>query len=118
MQNIAESMLNLLKTTTPTVLMAGEWHLPYVTEEERNTYDLETLKKMSVARCARTSYKLFDGTNSTMEQDTTRYKSLKKDKHMSPFEHQAQCITNQYRAVRSNNLTNWFQLRQSVEEQK
>lgn len=115
MQNIAESMLNLLKTTTPTVLMAGEWHLPYITEEERNTYDLETLKKLSVARCARTSYKLFDGTNSTVKQDTTRYEDLKKDKHMSPFEHQAQCITNQYRAVKSNNLTNWFQLRQMIE---
>jgi thymidylate synthase ThyX len=42
--------------STPTPLDYGQWHLPYVTEEERADMALALLQRVSSARVARTSY--------------------------------------------------------------
>jgi hypothetical protein len=72
------------------ILKAGEWHLPYVTDEEKVQYDLETQKKLSVARSARISYTPFDG-NGSIEKELERYELLvgSEPLHASPAEHQA-----------------------------
>lgn len=65
------------------------WHLPYITQEEKEIYDLETLKKISSARCARISYVPFDG-NGSVEKELERYSKLASiPLHASPMEHVA-----------------------------
>lgn len=90
------------------VLYPGQWHLPYVTREEME-HDLivwrfsdaadayvtpgegisDIAKKISSARCARISYKPFDG-NGSFEKELERYGSLVGNDavHASPLEHQ------------------------------
>jgi len=74
----------------------GEWHLPLITEEERASHDVEVLKRVSVARCARTSYKTHEGRVATVQEDydlctrlETTYEDPLEPGHLSPFEHQA-----------------------------
>jgi hypothetical protein len=77
----------------------GEWHLPYITAVEwqddeggRISYGpkLEALKVLSAARCARLSYKPFDG-NPDYDAEKTRYDRLVSSTpvHASPTEHLA-----------------------------
>lgn len=76
-------------------LRPGEWHLPYITEADRlkrpyGKFGIEWLRKISAARCARISYKPFDG-DASYERELERYESLvTADRvHASPTEHQA-----------------------------
>lgn len=64
------------------------WHLPYVTAEEQQTLGLEDAKKVSVARCARTSYARH-GQVKDLEDDLQLHDRLAAAGHWSPFEHQA-----------------------------
>lgn len=79
----------------------GQWHLPYITKNDRDYACLDmglgvgeaannVLRKISAARCARISYKPFDGDGS-IERELARYDQLiSSDRlHASPTEHQA-----------------------------
>lgn len=80
-------------------LAPGEWHLPYITDEDRaRAYARERvgeanaiLQKLSVARSARISYAPFDG-DASIERELERYNLLvgSHPLHASPAEHQAQ----------------------------
>lgn len=82
------------------VLEPGQWHLPFITDDERRdayngpsqTLSIESLKMLSVARCASTSYKTVDGFDMTMDRAKSIYDGLlSMDRvHASPFEHVAQ----------------------------
>lgn len=77
----------------------GEWHLPYIAKEEFESCQRELLPAISAARCARVSYKPFDMNSSNIDRDIELSQSLWKDKHLSPFEHQAMaCATGAYHA--------------------
>lgn len=90
--------------STVQTLRPGEWHLPFITDEDqyfvrtcdtRNFPEIQTLeealRKLSVARCASTSYKTVDGFNMTLEKAVEIYdRLLGKPFHASPFEHVAQ----------------------------
>jgi Thymidylate synthase complementing protein. len=81
-------------------LLPGEWHLPYITESDREFVAEETdgdigkmldmLLKISAARCARISYTPFDG-NASYEREIERFNLLVTSEriHASPTEHQA-----------------------------
>ncbi|KDR87705.1 hypothetical protein K538_07065 [Agrobacterium tumefaciens GW4] len=74
-------------------LSPGEWHLPFISEEETCSVALNSsdLQKLSVARCASTSYKTTDGFDMTFERAEAIYDKLHtKPFHASPFEHVAQ----------------------------
>lgn len=106
---LADAMYCEHHFSTPYLLMHGEWHLPYIEREDltavewhlrqnRITRDMppyresvELLKKVSAARCARTSYLTFEGKRSTVQEDLTLCEKLIKAElvHASPFEHQA-----------------------------
>lgn len=90
-QDLAHKMREAIEASTPKLLQPGEWHLPYVTDEERATHPITLLLKLSAARCARVSYKLFDGTSTSVEKDLETYGKLVNARrlHASPFEHQA-----------------------------
>lgn len=104
---LADAMWTALQGSTPRPLAPGQWHLPYVTEEERTRVtDLDMgngnvgeqpffvdsdLIKMSVARCARVSYLTHDGKEPDFEKDLALYDRLvgSEPLHASPAEHQA-----------------------------
>jgi thymidylate synthase ThyX len=82
-------------TSTPTVLRPGEWHLPYVTEEDREEVksraeDSFLLVKISAGRCARTSY-LTQECKRSLQADIDLHDKLVSSKpmHASPLEHVA-----------------------------
>ena len=107
--DLATQMYDLMQRRQPKPLAMGEWHLPYIEDydwdkadeyarKDRITRDipqhtelLEIVKKVSVARCARTSYNNFEGKISTIEEDIKLYDFLvvAVPLHASPAEHQA-----------------------------
>jgi len=94
MDYLAKEMKHLLQNNLPKELFFGDWHLPYVTEEERKTLSLKNQLVVSTARCCRVSYNNHGGTLSTLEQDYNTYEKLGlhqnvEPKHFSPAEHQA-----------------------------
>lgn len=98
-KELALAMFNAMAGSQPTHLKPGEWHLPYVTEDERReayfgpsqTPAWEQLKRISVARCARVSYLTHDGRPTSVEEDLELYNRLlgSAPLHASPAEHQA-----------------------------
>lgn len=98
---LAVAMWEAREASTPQVLQPGWWHLPYVptTDSSGNGIswderldDIETVRKVSVARCARVSYKSFETRReSTLEEDVALYAKLLSAHplHASPAEHQA-----------------------------
>lgn len=67
------------------------WHLPYVTDLERQNLNIERCIKMSAARCAWVSYKPFDESEGSNYEKVNRTlsKLLSTPMHASPFEHAA-----------------------------
>lgn len=91
---LAEKMWHARRASTPRILHAGEWHLPYFRWEERgeDITDWSQAIRQSVARCARVSYKPFDADRpSTLNEDLALYEKLlgAQPLHASPAEHQA-----------------------------
>lgn len=89
---LATAMKAAMDASKPQLLYPGEWHLPYITQAEHEDprFAVPLLQKLSVARCARLSYKPFDG-NADLESELKRYESLvvSRPVHASPAEHQA-----------------------------
>jgi thymidylate synthase ThyX len=109
MRAAAEAMRDALEVSTPRALMPGEWHLPYIQEVEYSMTDIDTLTKLSAARCARVSYKTFDGTVDR-NADLALYEKLVSQGHWSPLEH----VCRPHDMVgrkQIGNLEKWTQLR-------
>lgn len=96
-RSLAEVMWRKYKTNTPHQLRPGSWHLPFI-DRELGAEDpvllvrLDLAIKVSVARCARTSYESHEtGKRSTVEEDLALYDKLvgAQPLHASPAEHQA-----------------------------
>lgn len=87
---LAIVMREAMDASKPKVLLDGEWHLPYVLEEEYSN-TLANLRKMSAARCARVSYLTHDGKTPDIDKDLELYSRLidSEPMHASPIEHQA-----------------------------
>lgn len=94
---LAKLIKRAMNDSKPTLRNAGQWHMPYIMDSDWDTvatmpHDiaLETLKKISVARCARLSYAPFDG-NGSIEKELARYEKLMVSRpvHASPAEHVA-----------------------------
>ncbi len=105
-RELASLMKEVQAHSTPTILQPGEWHLPYVTDKDREDVKLfgeswtwngtvldqmETLRRISAARCARVSYKLHDGSKTDFGKDLELFERLlvSQPLHASPAEHQA-----------------------------
>ena len=108
-QELARLMKEAMQDSIPKSIHYGEWHLPYITEDDwkaaerfcqigRITRDmpryeekLDIVRKVSVARCARVSYKAFDGKVAPIEEDLKLFEKLlgSQPMHASPAEHQA-----------------------------
>jgi hypothetical protein len=88
-QALADSMSTVMRQSEPKELKLGEWHIPYVKEDENMSWD--DAIKCSVARCARVSYLNHDNSNPDIEKDISLHDKLvaSKPRHGSPAEHQA-----------------------------
>lgn len=99
-QIVAKMMRDAMNASKPTTLLEGEWHIPFITEEDINeacdnptcTVDDEWLVKLSVARCARVSYLTHDTNKRDVKADLALHDRLQASGHMSPFEHCAQVV--------------------------
>lgn len=93
-----------------------EYHIPYVTTKELETYGVRESMMISAARCARVSYLNHDGSEPDVEKDLKLAKHLKEAFHMSPFEHQA---TDAYMPhSRFFNLQGWKSQRYQLESKR
>jgi hypothetical protein len=137
--DLARLVKQAIDVAVPQALKPGEWHLPYIDGEDREEAYLrfgETeqgyklgiawLRKIDSARCARISYKPFDG-DASYERELDRYESLISSSriHASPMEHQASpderviCpMTGQPQQWKNpelhGNLPGWIQHRQLI----
>lgn len=112
-QILAESIIDALNESKPRLLKQGEWHLPFVTDEEREKYSPEELLKFSAARCARVSYLLHDGTKTNPQKDIDLHDRLVVEQpvHASPAEHQGQAAP---KGTRSGNFVGFIQYRKTL----
>lgn len=95
MQELAKCMKQAMDGSTPTPIPRGAWHLPYIGQNDlKANLKLDALIKFSVARCARVSYNLHDGTEPNIEKDVKLYTQLLESGHLTPFEHQAAPMEN------------------------
>lgn len=87
-KKLAELMKKAMDNSTPSLLTTGEWHLPYVMDEEK-ALPIDQQRKLSTARCARVSYLNHDRSNPDPAKDVNLHDRLYESGHFSPFEHQA-----------------------------
>lgn len=89
-QALARAMKNARKNSIPEKLEWGQWHLPYITDEDR-WLDEYTLRKVSAARCARVSYLTHENKRPKLTDDIKLFErlALHSPVHASPLEHQA-----------------------------
>ncbi len=112
---LAEKIKESIDNAPVELLNPGEWHLPWIREEDyadadsfaRHCSDVypnnseprsasqiasSNLKKLSTARCASTSYKTVEGFDMTLDKALLLHEKLAKDipMHASPMEHVAQ----------------------------
>ena len=116
MQALAYAMRDAMEGSTPQMRWQGDWHLPYISAEERESHGPDLLARISAARCARVSYLLHDGTQPSLEKDLALFKRLAGNTpmHSSPLEHQAQPLASWNQP--SRNFLGWKQFRETYEE--
>jgi hypothetical protein len=114
-QTLAKAMYDAIESSKSVKREHAEWHLPYITDEERNYYDEEDLLKASTARCARVSYSNHDGTAANLANDIILHDRLVGSVpiHASPAEHQATPGDPEYWY---RNFRGWIQYRDRVEQ--
>ena len=132
----AEMMHEAFSNSTPRLLGEGEWHTPYLSDEEKATLSRVDAAQISAARCARVSYLSHDGKRD-LDADLGLYQRLVNAHpawHGSPLEHVAtpwsvNCerqdrtfpdIHGEWQRIirevpRFGNLLGWRQLRLEVE---
>ena len=122
MQALASCIREAIENAEPIDLSDGSWHLPFVLDEERETFPLEWLLDYSAARCARISY-ANHGTNQIDRiKDLKLATRLSEDGHRTPFEHQARKLRCEDKGIYfrddahwSANFRGWFQYRKEIE---
>lgn len=133
-QKLAFLMLEEMNNSTPKLLQAGEWHVPFgdnmdkekinnliESESGENPNNLFNLKefqndykvKIATARCARVSYTVVgeEGKPDNYENDVKLHDRLLAMGHLSPFEHCAQATDSE---GWSGNFLGWTQYRKML----
>ncbi len=130
---LALQMRSLYQSSKPTKLYSGQTHMPFIDAvdivnarnhiafeadnlSERVTLQLAVLKRMSAARCARTTYLLRDGQRPTVEKDLSTSKMLFESvpPHLSPSEHVAEAMSE---PGQSGNFSGWKQFRKEFKNE-
>jgi thymidylate synthase ThyX len=112
-QALARQMRLKMDESVPQQLPWGEWHLPYISEEDyQKDINADQLRAVSAARCARVSYLTHEGQETHWKDDIALAERLLKDGHMSPFEHIAQ---SRLLGENYNNFSGWRSYRWGLE---
>lgn len=113
-QVVARCMRVAMDASRPRTLQAGEWHLPFLSPLENLSPQHDMLKRLSAARCARTSYLTHDKQRPDRAQDYKLFDRLAgaAPQHLSPTEHQA---TPSGDTAFHANFRGWKQFRQEVD---
>jgi Thymidylate synthase complementing protein len=85
----ADMMFDAMAASSPKPIEEGEWHLPFILDEERgHRWTTGDLCWISAGRCARVSYLTHEGQREPLK-DIVLAQQLFAKGHMSPFEHMA-----------------------------
>lgn len=128
MYAVSLAMKEAQDASAPKTLDFGEWHLPYINEEDREYVSnlvacqgghlcpsfisdrKEVLKKISAGRCARVSYLTHDGKRDPLEDIKLAEKMAgARPMHPSPFEHVA--TPARFSSTVYGNFKGWHQMR-------
>ena len=114
-QELARTIFRSINHSTPKLIEHGDWHLPYISDEEKEQHPLQDLLKASTARCARVSYSNHDGSKPNINRDVDLHDKLVASRpiHASPAEHQA---TPGGYDMWHKNFRGWVQYRDYVEQ--
>jgi hypothetical protein len=110
----ADAMRDARSASVPAEVANGDWHLPYITDQDRaEVGDRTLLQKVSAARCGRVSYLNHEGRRD-LDDDLGLYERfvLADPPHASPLEHVATPAGSTDLPV--GNLSGWAQLRHRV----
>lgn len=128
----ADAMKAAYEASQPRTVTMGNWHLPYVQDDEYHEHETSTLVMLSSARCARVSY-LTQAGERDIAEDINLYTRLTSatPMHASPLEHVATPYNSNLQEVvvisrpngnlkplilpRYGNLLGWHQHRFDVE---
>jgi hypothetical protein len=125
-QALAEAMWDARNESIPEPLVAGMWHIPFMSKIDSSKLKSiagvdvsQEMIKIATAKCARVSYTTVGSENkSEHTADIELYNRLLESGHMSPFEHCAQvmCETDYYERPWSRNFKGFMQYRELVED--
>lgn len=117
LRRVAELMKDTYRTSIPTPLEDGQWHLPLLQDDEQDwaTENIEDAIKVCCGRSARVSYLTHDGKRDHAK-DIELYDRLTEGGHMSPLEHVARPMTSEELEAGewSGNFRGWHQHRKDV----
>lgn len=119
-QQTAKLMRDAIDDSTPNRLEWGEWHLPLVTEWEREHGGQGVWlapAKISAGRCARVSYKTHKN-EEIAEESISRWNRLQSSGHWSPAEHPAKAVANECIGRDLGNYKGFRQLRKFYLDEK
>jgi thymidylate synthase ThyX len=115
---VAGLMQEQYESHAPEKLDYGQWHLPYVTDEEKKNETDEVLVNASVMRCARVSFLRHDGVKDTKADAEACVKQLLTPGHMSPLEHPAVVPNIGTIQLWFGNFCGWIQYRKTIMGEK
>lgn len=112
---LAQAMKAAMEDSSPRFVEPGHWHIPYLLAGEKETLTTHDQIRVSVARCARVSYKTHDGRVPETEEDLALYERLASavPPHLSPLEHQA--TPDDMNSFTWGNFDKWTQYRRLME---
>jgi thymidylate synthase ThyX len=111
-QKIAGMMRDVMEASEPKEFCYGDWHLPYITDEDYSSENAGLhIGAISAARCARVSYLTHEGKRD-ISADSALATRLLASGHLSPFEHPA-CADVRTDAY-FGNLRGWVSYRKHI----
>ena len=116
MKALADAMWEAHQASTPLVLSRHDWHLPYISEWDRENMSTIQLLISSAARCARVSYSNHNGSSPSFQDDLALYEKLVTADlvHASPLEHQAMPDPDGFQENLWGNFQGFIQYRKTV----
>lgn len=118
-QDFALAMAQAMMASETKELQCGDWHLPYIREEDfAEASDQVILAYASAGKCARTSYLTQDGRRALKEDVALAMDKLAPHGHMSPLQHPARPReANDPAGSNGNYSPVWTQLRKIFENE-
>lgn len=114
-RELAIQMKKAMEESKPAVILWGQWHLPYVSDQDRINYPIKTLVKVATTACAQVSYRVLD--TSILRVNRIFDLLISADIiHASPFEHPA--LAEDTNGSGNFTGTGWKQYRYFIENKK